>query len=109
MIGIDPRQYPLISGLEFSQGDPAAAYAALGADRAIIVNGIFAASSAVTIGDVLTLDTPEGPKQYRVVGVGMDYLNAKLATGYISQRDMDRDFHVTSRCAHHGQPRRWCQ
>ncbi len=96
MIGIDPQQYPLISGLEFSQGDPAAAYNALQTGRAVIVNGIFAASSAVKVGDTLTLDTPEGPQEYRVAGVGMDYLNAKLATGYISQRDMERDFNVTS-------------
>ena len=96
MIGIDPRQYPLISGLEFSQGDPDAAYAALAAERAVIVNGIYAASSAVKMGDTITIDTPEGPQAYRVVGVGMDYLNAKLATGYISQANLERDFHITS-------------
>ena len=31
-----------------------------------------------------------------MVGVGSDYLNAKLATGYISQANLERDFHQTA-------------
>jgi len=31
-----------------------------------------------------------------VAAIGMDYLNAKLATGYISQQDMQSDFNVTA-------------
>lgn len=96
VIGIDPQKYPLIAGLEFSKGDPQESYAALENERAIIVNGILAASSSIKIGDVLPLETPEGVKQYRVVGIGMDYLNAKLATGYVSQTNLEKDFHVTT-------------
>ena len=44
----------------------------------------------------LTLQTPEGAQTYRVVGVGLDYLNAKLATAYISQENLERDFHQTA-------------
>ena len=97
VIGIDPATFPALSGLSFtSAGDPARAYAALDRERAIITNGIFAAQNQVQVGDVLTLKTPEGDKDYRVVGIGMDYLNAKLATGYISQANLATDFHQTS-------------
>ncbi len=40
--------------------------------------------------------TAEGEKPYRVVGIAMDYLNAKLATGYISQANLQQDFHITT-------------
>ncbi len=96
VIGIDPQKYPSISGLEFSKGDPQESFRALANERAIIVNGIFSTSSSIKIGDVLTLETAEGEKDYRVVGIAMDYLNAKLATGYISQANLEKDFHVTT-------------
>lgn len=96
LIGVDPTVYGEVSGLQFSQGDDAAAYAALASGRAIIVNGIFASQNQVEPGDTLTLKTPEGEYDYEVVGVGTDYLNAKLATGYISQANMTTDFHQTN-------------
>ncbi len=93
VVGIDPTTYPEIAGLEFTAGESQDAYAALGQERALIINGIFASQSKAKIGDWLTLQTPEGPKDYRVVGVGLDYLNAKLATAYISQPNLEQDFH----------------
>ena len=96
VIGIDPQEYPLIAGLEFSKGDETSAYQALADERAIVVNGIFSSANSVKVGDVLNLQTAEGVKAYRVAGIAMDYLNAKLATGYISQANMETDFHVTS-------------
>lgn len=96
VIGIDPVTYPRIAGLEFSRGEPDQAFSALGNSRSIIVNGIFATSGRVKVGDVLTLKTAVGDQQYKVVGIAMDYLNAKLATGYISQANMTADFHATS-------------
>lgn len=96
VIGIDPLEYPEISGLEFSKGDSAAAFTGLENERAIIVNGIFSASSGINVGDVVKLNTPEGVLDYRVVGIAMDYLNAKLATGYISQTNLEQDFHVST-------------
>ncbi len=96
VIGIDPLEYPEISGLEFSKGDPETAYAGLANERAIIVNGIFSSSSGIKVGDVVKLNTPAGVLDYRVVGIAMDYLNAKLATGYISHANLGQDFNVTT-------------
>lgn len=96
LIGIDPLTYPQVAGLEFSNGDPDKAYAALGSERGIIINGIFSASSGIKVGDTITMKTASGDQTYQVVGVAMDYLNAKLATGYISQQNMAADFHVNS-------------
>jgi putative ABC transport system permease protein len=96
VIGIDPTTFPQISGLDFSAGDEAQAYAELGAGRAIVVSGVFALQDGVRVGDTLTLQTPEGERDYRVVGIGMDFMNAKLATGYISQANLVADFHQTN-------------
>ncbi|MCX7683344.1 MAG: FtsX-like permease family protein, partial [Anaerolineae bacterium] len=96
VIGIDPVTFPQVSGLDFSAGDEAQAYAELRAGRAIIVNGIFAMQNRVRVGDTLTLQTAEGKRDYRVVGIGMDFMNAKLATGYISQAYLAADFHQTT-------------
>jgi putative ABC transport system permease protein len=94
LIGIDPITYPEIAGLEFSRGDETEAYRMLADGRAVIVNGIFASQRKVKIGDTLTLETPTGQIDYVIAGVGLDYLNAKLATGYISQANMATDFNV---------------
>lgn len=96
VIGIDPVTYPQIAGLIFSKGDEKTVYEALGNGRAIIVNGIFAAQNAVTVGDTLTLQTPNGAQTYQVVAVGGDFLNFKLATGYISQANLAQDFNETT-------------
>ncbi|MGC8874983.1 MAG: ABC transporter permease, partial [Chloroflexia bacterium] len=96
VIGVDPETYPRLSGLVFSSGDPEEAYRALARERALIVNGITAAQYRVRVGSVLTLQTPERKRDYRVVGIGSDYLNAKLATVYVSQANLERDFHQTA-------------
>jgi putative ABC transport system permease protein len=96
MIGIDPVSYPQIAGLLFSSGNEQDAYAALGAGRAVIVNGIFASQVKLKVGDSLPLQTAQGVQTYKVVGVGLDYLNAKVATGYISQANLAADFGQTS-------------
>jgi putative ABC transport system permease protein len=96
LLGIDPVTFPQISGLEFSRGNEAEAYRKLAEGRALIVNGIFAAQRKVAIGDVITLESPKGPVDYTIAGVGLDYLNAKLATGYISQKNLANDFNVTN-------------
>lgn len=96
VIGIDPLKYPEVSGLEFSKGDPLTAYSTMAAGRAIIINGIFSASSGIKVGDVVRMNTPAGVLDYQVVGIAMDYLNAKLATGYISQANLEQDFNVTT-------------
>jgi len=96
VIGIDPELYPRLSGLVFARGDAAEAYAALGAGRAVILNAMFATQSGLKVGQDLTLLTPDGSRVYRVVGVAGDFLNAKLATGYISTANLALDFRQTS-------------
>jgi putative ABC transport system permease protein len=96
LVAVDPQTYPKLSGLIFSAGDPATAFEALGRGRAIIVNGVYALQAGVKVGQTLTLQTPEGPQDYQVVGIGVDFLNAKLATGYISHQNLEQDFHITS-------------
>jgi len=96
LIGIDPVVYPKIAGLEFSEGNSEKAFAAMEKGSAIIVNGVFAITSNVKLGDVLTLKSPQGDQTYTVVGIAFDYLNAKIATGYISQSDMAQKFNSES-------------
>ena len=92
VIGIEPETYPLLGGLNFSAGDAATAYPALAQGRALISNGIFAAQAGLQTGQEVTLQTPTGPQVYRVVAIGTDYLNAKIATVFISQENLARDF-----------------
>jgi putative ABC transport system permease protein len=96
LIGIDPNTYSEIAGLDFSRGDEEEAYRMLSDGRAVIVNGIFASQRKVEVGDTLTIETPTGQIDYVIAGVGSDYLNAKLATGYISQASMAADFNVVN-------------
>jgi putative ABC transport system permease protein len=92
LLGVDPVTYPQVSQIDFSQGDSKAAFAALASERAIVLNGIFAAQIGAKVGDSVTLSTPRGPEEYRVAGVGGDLLNAKILTGYVSQENLEADF-----------------
>jgi len=96
VIGIDPVTYPRMAGLSFSAGDERTAYAEMMSGRALVINGVFAAQSGLKVGQDVVLQSPEGPQVYRVVGIGMDILSAKLATAYISQGNLERDFHETA-------------
>ncbi len=96
LIGLDPLVYPKIAGLEFSEGISEKAFEAMTMGPAIIVNGVFAITSNVKTGDVLTLQSPQGEQEYTVVGIAFDYLNAKIATGYISQTNLANDFNSES-------------
>ncbi|HEY3317951.1 MAG TPA: FtsX-like permease family protein [Coriobacteriia bacterium] len=96
VLGIDPKTYPQVSGLQFSGGNANTAYADLAGGRSLIVNAITASTYNVKVGDVVTLATAEGDKKYRAVAVGNDYLTAKLSTVYISQDKLKEDFHVSS-------------
>ncbi len=96
VIGIDPPEFARISGLDISQGDAGAAYAGLAGGREMIINSILAGQSRLTPGDTTILETAEGPQAYRVAAVGNDLINAKLATAYISQANLQADFHETT-------------
>ncbi|HZU86856.1 MAG TPA: ABC transporter permease, partial [Anaerolineaceae bacterium] len=96
IIGIDPVPYSKVSGLIFSDGDPESAFAAMDGGRAMIVNGLYASAYQVRVGDSVEVDTPTGLHTYQIAGIGMDYLNAKMQTGYISQANLAEDFGVRS-------------
>jgi len=93
LVGIDPLTFSQVSGLQFTAGDPGQAYGELGSGRALIANGLYAAQNGVEVGQELTLQTPEGPHTYRVAGIGVDYLNSKLATVYVSHANLAGDFY----------------
>ncbi len=92
LLGIDPKAYPKVASLTFQEGDDRSAYAALDSERALIVNGIFAAQAGLKVGDTLQLSTPRGRKPYQIVAIAGDYLNAKITTAYISQDNLYKDF-----------------
>lgn len=94
IIGIDPETFPQTGGLEFFEGDESA-YAELAAGRVMIVNGVYASAAGVKVGGSVEVLTPDGTQTYRIVALGSDYVNAKIATGYISQANLAADFHKT--------------
>ncbi len=96
VVGLDPTTFTQVSGLDFSQGNAADAFSALDSGRTLIANSVFTLQTGAKVGQDITLQTPDGPLAYRVVAVGVDFMNVKLATGYISQANLARDFHVTS-------------
>ena len=95
VLGIDPATYPEVSGMDFQRGSPQQAFAALAGERAIIVNGVLAAQAGLEMGQSVTLSTPQGQKDYRIVAVAGDVLDAKINTAYISQANLRADFNKT--------------
>jgi putative ABC transport system permease protein len=95
LLGIDPQTYPKVAGLTFQTGDSRMAYTELDSGRTLITNGIFASQAQLKTGDTVQLSTPTGTKAYRVIAIAGDYLNAKLSTAYISQANLETDFHKT--------------
>ncbi len=97
VLGIDPAVFTEVSGMDFQKGSPQEAYAALGnGERTIIINGILAAQAGgLNVGGTVTLSTPQGQKDYRVVAIAGDVINMKVNTAYISQANMRADFNKT--------------
>ncbi len=92
VLGIDPATFTEVSGMDFQKGNPQQAYANLAAGRTIIVNGILAAQAGLSMGDTVTLSTPQGQQDYRIVAIAGDVLNMKINTAYISQVNIKADF-----------------
>jgi putative ABC transport system permease protein len=92
LLGIDPATYPLVSGLSFSEGDETSVYTQLGMGRNAIVSPLLVGTTGIGLGDSFEMLTPEGAQIYTVVAVGSDYLNAKVATVFISIDNIARDF-----------------
>ncbi len=91
VLGIQPQDFQKVSGLNFTEGGPAA-YHDLTTERALIANGVFMISTGLSVGDTAELLTPNGPVRYRIAAVASDLLNAKISTIYISQANLQRDF-----------------
>jgi putative ABC transport system permease protein len=96
LIGVDPISYPQISGLYFTAGNPEQAYQRIETGRAAIINGIFAFQYGIKIGDQLNVQTAHGPRSYDVAGIGLDFINAKQATIYLSHANLAEDFNSTN-------------
>ncbi|HET6352230.1 MAG TPA: FtsX-like permease family protein [Coriobacteriia bacterium] len=96
IIGVDPVMYPKVASFTYSSGTSVADVAMLGKGRTMLVNGIYSAQNGVSVGQTLQVETPNGLKDYKVVGIATDYLNAKLASTYISQDNLESDFGVTT-------------
>jgi len=91
LLGIDPEVYPQVASLTFQEGDWTA-YNKLSNGRTLITNGVFAAQAGLKVGDTVRLSTPTGQKEYQIVAIAGDYLNAKIMTAYISQANLQKDF-----------------
>ncbi|MEW6566840.1 MAG: FtsX-like permease family protein [Chloroflexota bacterium] len=94
LMGIDPVEFPRVSGLRFQQGD-ALAYQALADGHSLIANGAFMATTGAQVGGAVELLTPNGPVEYRVAAIATDLLNVKVTTAFVSQANMATDFGTT--------------
>jgi putative ABC transport system permease protein len=65
----------------------------LGSDYLLVpLSGVLVTATGVRVGDTIELLTPSGKQAYQVVAMAGDYLNAKIATVYISQANLAKDF-----------------
>ncbi len=96
VVGIDPVSYPKVASFTFSGDTTQADIGKLATGRTVLVNGLYASQNGISVGERLAIETPNGLKYYTVAGVATDYLNAKLATLYISQERLAEDLNVTN-------------
>jgi putative ABC transport system permease protein len=96
VVGIDPQTYPKVADFVWQTGSESSAVTALGSGRQLIANAIYASQNGLSLGDLVMIETPKGTVGYRVAGIGSDYLNAKLATVYVSQAELKKEFDVTT-------------
>jgi putative ABC transport system permease protein len=95
VVGIDPQTFPRVADLEFQAGDVRSIFQRLQRGDTAIVNGVFASQNHIAVGDRIQILTARGERSFEVTGIGMDYMNAKLATVYLSQADLAQYFNVT--------------
>lgn len=91
VIGIDPVDFPKVSGLRFTQGDESA-YGVLASGRDLIANGAFLAATGSRVGEDVDMLSANGKVRYHIVASAVDLLNAKVTTAYISQANLAADF-----------------
>jgi putative ABC transport system permease protein len=98
LLGINPVDFPKVSGLSFlanQYSNEADAYQALGNERALIVNGAFMTTVNAKIGSTVNLVTLNGTKPYRIIAEATDFFDAEVATAFISQTNLAEDFEST--------------
>lgn len=93
VLGIDPVSYEKVFPLDFSEGNPSDAYSALNSERATVLNSVLASTLKAKVGDTIKLQTADGQQDYIIVGLANDLLSFKIATAFISQANMQMDFH----------------
>jgi putative ABC transport system permease protein len=96
VVGIDPQEFPRVFRYGFEQTEPGDPYAELASGRAVFINRYLRDHLHVALGDKLSLETVEGPVEYRVVALLDDYTSA-TGTNFavVSQENLARDFGVT--------------
>jgi putative ABC transport system permease protein len=92
LLGLNPDTYPQVAMMDFQKGTADEAFPGLKSGRTMIVNGVFATTAGLKVGDSVPLKTPSGRQDYRVIAIAGDYLNVKVVTGYISQANLAADF-----------------
>lgn len=92
VLGIDPQEYPRVASFEFSEGEPEAAFAALGTGRNAIATSLTLRTLGVNVGDEVVMQTAGGPQPYRIVAVANDLLTFKIAAVFVSQANLQADF-----------------
>lgn len=95
LVGIDPQSYLKVASLDFEAGTPDAV-GQLSQPRTLIMNALWAKQTGAKLQDQVELMTPNGPVQYRVVGIGNDVLNYRVPSAYLSQASLQQDFQVDS-------------
>ena len=95
-VGSEPEAFSKVAGFEFAEGSSSADLARLSEPGSMMVNGVFAARNGVKKGDSITMETPQGTREFSVVAIANDYLNAKLATVYVSQDTLASVFGVST-------------
>ncbi|MBI9051979.1 MAG: ABC transporter permease [Anaerolineaceae bacterium] len=91
IIGIDPDAFPIVSTLDFSEGDEST-YQKMKTGRYMVVNSTFATSTGYQVGDVVELASVNGGQSYEIVAIGGDIMNAKVIGAYVAQENLARDF-----------------
>ncbi len=84
LVAIDPEEYRRVGGKEFisGQGDPEAAWAALGQGNALFVSSVVAEEYGLTQGGRLSLLTHRGQQDYAVVALVTEFdQNGLVVTG----------------------------
>lgn len=95
LVGVDPQAYPKVAALDFEAGGPDS-IAQLSQPHTLVMNAVWARQTGTKLQDQVELMTPSGPVQYRVVGIGNDVLNNRVAAAYLSQASLQQDFQVSS-------------